>query len=360
MAVVVALILLLQGIKYAGKGNYFVDNFPVSQTRALKGIFAIYVIFHHLCTYVADYFPSFYAFKSIGFLMVGGFFLVSGYGLMYGQKYKQEYLKSFFKRRLLVILVPYYIIDIFYLIIQKYYGVLTLKYIILSIVGFNLWYIMAIMILYLCFYIAFKFFSHKKGLMLINLFTFAYIAVMFILYKKFNYINLGYWWYNSVICFLIGIWYCEYKNKIDIIFKKYYLSLILISFAIIIPTYYYTSKHYNEAITILLPIEILCAFAFSILILLLTLKFQFANKIINFCGNLSLELYLSHAIFISAWRSNISIFGFKIYISNNLLYLLLILISTVIFSYCVSKISKLLLKIVSAKKDHQQAMSLNK
>ena len=45
MAVVVALILLLWGIKYAGKGNYFVDNFPVSQTRALKGIFAIYVIF---------------------------------------------------------------------------------------------------------------------------------------------------------------------------------------------------------------------------------------------------------------------------------------------------------------------------
>ena len=212
MAVVVALILLLWGIKYAGKGNYFVDNFPVSQTRALKGIFAIYVIFHHLCTYVADYFPSFYAFKCIGFLMVGGFFLVSGYGLMYGQKYKQEYLKSFFKRRLLVILVPYYIIDIFYLIIQKYYGVLTLKYIILSIVGFNLWYIMAIMILYLCFYIAFKFFSHKKGLMLINLFTFAYIAVMFILYKKFNYINLGYWWYNSVICFLIGIWSVSYTH----------------------------------------------------------------------------------------------------------------------------------------------------
>ena len=76
------------------------------------------------------------------------------------------------------------------------------------------------------------------------------------------------------------------------------------------------------------------------------MKFKIANPVLNFCGDISLELYLSHALFIFALRSNISVFGITINITNNLLYLVLILAGSLAFSYVVHWISKFILKYI--------------
>lgn len=346
MIVLIAALVLILKIKYSGNGKFYDDNFSVAQTRALKGVFAIYVVFHHLCTYLADFFPSFYAFKHIGFLMVGGFFMISGYGLMYGVKNKPNYLKGFFSNRILTILVPYYIINIFYLYANKITGQLTKEYIIGSLFGFNLWYVMAITILYIAFYFSFKVFGNKHGVKSISLSTLAYIVVMYILYKFFNRYLLGFWWYNSAICFAIGILYCNFKNKADSLLKKHYIPFLLFTVALIVPTYCYTSLHFNDGTTSVLLAEILCSMAFSGLVLLLSIKFQIGNPVLNLCGDLSFELYLSHALFIYALRSNISIFGITLNVKNNLLYFVLILAGSLVFSYVVHWISKFILKYI--------------
>ena len=346
MIVLIAALVLILKIKYSGNGKFYDDNFSVSQTRAFKGVFAIYVVFHHLCTYLADFFPSFYAFKYIGFLMVGGFFMISGYGLMYGVKNKQNYLKGFFRNRVMSILVPYYIINLFYLYANKISGILTKEYIIGSVFGFNLWYVMAITILYIAFYFSFKLFGNKNGVKVICLSTVSYITIMYILYKFFNCHSLGFWWYNSAICFAIGILYCNFKEKTDTFLKKHYIPLLLVSVIVIIPTYYHTSLHFNDGLISVLLAEILCSVAFSILVLLMSMKFKIANPVLNFCGDISLELYLSHALFIFALRSNISVFGITINITNNLLYLVLILAGSLFFSYVVHWISKFILKYI--------------
>ncbi|MBQ6907011.1 MAG: acyltransferase [Clostridia bacterium] len=339
MAIIAGLIVLLFGIRYSGKNGFFDNNFSVSETRALKGLCAIFVVFHHLCTYMADFYPSFYAFKYIGFLMVGGFFMISGYGLTYGIINKLDYLKGFFKKRMVSVIIPFYIINIFYIFANHYTKTLTYKYIISSVFGLNMWYVFTIMVMYTGFYFCFKFFDIKKGTIIITAYTFLYIAVMLVLFRIFKFDMFGYWWYNSVICFPLGILYCVYKSYADNFFKKHYHYLLAAAFAVTACLYIFICNNFNENILTVLFAEIICSAAFALFTVLLSFKLQIGNKVLNICGDLSLELYLSHALFIFAFKSDMSFWGISFYIQNNFLYLIMILVSTFAFSWIVHKIS---------------------
>ncbi len=358
MAIIIGLIALLWNIKPSKKGEFYKDNFSVSQTNSLKGVFALFVILHHLCTYLADYYPSFYAYKYLGFLMVGGFFLISGYGLTYGVIHKSGYTNGFLKHRLPAILIPYYIICIFNFMANKISGTLNLRYVVFSLFGITMWYVAVIVGLYLMFYVCFRFFKQKTALMLISIGTVLYILGMFAIHRIFGKYNIyaktglpefGFWWYNSVICFLLGIWYCKLKNKIDAIFQNKYLLYTLIAFTICAITYYFTCLHFNVGYTYILICEIIASIAFTVLILIFTYKFKIKNPILDLFGKLSLELYLCHALFIYAWRSRVTIFGTTIYVENSFLYFVLIMTSSIVFSWVVHKVSTHLLKVFKPK-----------
>ena len=359
MAIIIGLIALLWNIKPIKKGEYYEDNFSQNQTNSLKGVFALFVILHHLCTYLADYFPSFYTYKYLGFLMVGGFFLISGYGLTYGAMHKSGYLNGFLKTRLPAILIPYYIVCIFNFVANKISDTLNIRYIIFSAFGITMWYIAVIAGLYLMFYICFKFFKQKTAFILVSTGTILYIVCMFAVHKIFGKYNIyaktglpefGFWWYNSVICFLLGIWYCKLKNKVDKIIQSKFIMFTLISFVICAITYYITCLHFNDGLTYILICEIIASIAFTVLVLAFTYKFKIKNPILDLFGKLSLELYLCHALFIFAWRSRFTIFGITIYIENNFLYFVLIMVSSIVFSWLVHEASTHLIKAFKAKK----------
>ncbi len=347
MVVALGLIVLILGISYCGKG-FYEDNFSVSQTRALKGLFAIYIVFHHLCTYLADYYPSFYAYKYLGFLMVAGFFAISGYGLMYGVLNKENYLKGFVKKRLLSILIPYYFIDIFYVLAKIIKNEITVKYIISAAFGLNLWYVFVITILYLTFYFSFKFFSKNKAIYFVTGFAILYFAVCYVLHKFVGINGIGFWWYNCVICFPMGMWYCKCKRQIDEFLQKRYMLYWFVTIALIWLLYPYICRNFNEGIPFVLVAETACSAIFTLFIILFSYKFQIGNKVLNICGDLSLELYLSHALFVLSLRRNVSIFGIRLYVENNLLYFVLILAGTFVFSLVIHKLSKIIIKKINA------------
>ncbi|MEE1043622.1 MAG: acyltransferase [Clostridia bacterium] len=342
MIIFISILILVIGSKIANTGEFFDNNFNVNQANALKGLCAIYVVFHHLCTYFADVYSSFLFFECIGFLMVGMFFFISGYGLMYGVKNKENYLKGFFTKRLLTILIPYYIIDLFYIYAKDFVGMLNVKYIVLSIFGYHLWYVMAIIVMYIGFYLCFTLFK-QKGIIIMSVYTLLYIVILYILNKFYGMADFGLWWYNSIPCFALGMWYCNCKDDINGFFKKYYVALIILTLIIFCPAMYYTVAKYGESTLPLLLTEIVCSATFSIFIILISMKMQIGNKLLNLCGRLSLELYLSHALFIFFLRSNMVICGYTVYVTNNLLYLTAIIIGTFVFSYAVHIVSQLIL-----------------
>ncbi len=349
MLIFISILLIFTGCKTAGSKEYFDDNFNVGQSNALKGLCAIFVIFHHLCTYLADVYREFFVFEKIGFLMVAMFFFISGYGLMYGVLNKKNYLKGFFSKRILTILIPYYIINLFYILSKYIIKILDKTYIIRSLFGYYQWYVMAILILYIGFWICFKIFKNKYGATAVTIYTFAYVMTMYILYKFFNMTDFGFWWYNSILCFVLGIWYCKFKSIINEFFKKHYGKILAITGTVFAVTLKYTSLKYNESTLPLLLAEIVCSSVFVIIIMMLSMKIQLGNKLISICGKLSLELYLSHALFIFFLRSDINIWGHNVYLSTDCLYLAGILTGTFIFSYVVNKASEFILKPLNSR-----------
>lgn len=339
MIVILFLVISLFNIKLAPKGNFFEDNFSISDTRALKGFFAIAVILHHLCTYLSDSFTSLRFFENLGFLAVGGFFLISGYGLMCGVKYKPEYLRGFFRKRFLAVLIPYYLIIPFYFLVRAIAKTLTRTYVIESLLGISLWYAGAIAVLYIAFFISFRIFGNKWGRVSVSVLTALYAFTLLVLYRHGN-MNFGFWCYNSLTCFIIGIWYCDFREKINGFVKNHY-GFSVAAAAILFCIFWFVSfKNPNDARRLyVLAAESLCSASFAGLIIILSMKIRLGNNLLSFCGDLSFELYLTHALWIYILRCGATILSHKIYISSPDLFCAGVLIATVITAFVMHKVA---------------------
>lgn len=359
MALVLALYVLLWNIKFCKKGERYTDNFSAVQTNYLKGLFAIYVILHHLCTYLSDECPSFLAFKYLGFLMVGGFFIISGYALTYGVLNKDNYMKGFLKKRLLGILIPYYIICLLNIFANRISGGFGLKYLILLITCLNMWYVAAIVFLYVMFFLSFKFFGKKTSFCVMSAANLAYIIGLFVInkifakygiYEKTGLPIFGFWWYNSAICFSLGMWYCRCKEKTDLFLNKHYSAMLILSALVFAAALAIAIPHYDVGAVYVLAAEILACIAFCTLLIILSYKIKIGNKVLDICGKLSFELYLCHACFIYLFRCGVTVFGIRVYVENNLLYFAAIMLSSALFSYAVHTVSVRIINKLNTKK----------
>ncbi len=353
MTIIFLLLISFMGVKVAKKGEYFENSFSQNQTKALKGVFAVAVMLHHLYSYVYSDFLTLGAFKYVGYLMVGGFFLISGYGLMYGATKKENYLKGFFRKRVLGILIPYYIINFGYVFLNYNSANMayTKEYIIRSVFGLHLWYVPVMVMLYTVFFFSMKIFK-KNGHIAVSIFVLLYVFVTFALHKYAFLPSYGRWWYNSAIAFALGMWYCIYKDVLNGFFKKYYKIIAPVSVLFFAVVFKLACNGYVYDTWKTLVLEVLTVVLFSAVIIILSMKAQLGNKLINLCGDLSFELYLIHAIFIAVfrWYRYIVIdFGpihinYFANIQNGDLFLTAVLVSSFIAAVVIHKLCKLIIK----------------
>ncbi len=322
-------------IKFAGKGEFFDNYFSVGQTRSIKGMCAVFILLSHLCAYLADVFPSLFLFKYVGAIMVAGFFFASGYGLQYGVMNKDNYLKGFFSKRMLSLALPYYIINFFYITTNH----MDLKSIIQSLFGYHLWFIMAIAIFYVGFYLCNRIFGKNLSSAAMTVFVLIYIAVM---YK----LHFGFWWYNSSLAFAAGIWVCKFKNSFTAFFRKKWALKALLLTALFAATFAYYCRYIHEETLLTLVISLINTTVFAVALPVLSMKIQLQNPILYFCGGLSLEPYLTHALWISWLRM-----GFWYNLAPSLLdkdavYFAAIIVGTVVMSMVVHIVSGIILKAI--------------
>lgn len=142
------------------------------------------------------------------------FFFYSGYGLMSSYLKKENYLKSFFNKRIMKVVIPYIIA-----IIITFFTYLLTKYKLTPMEIFNSffdgepvvrfsWYVLVILYFYVIFYITAKMFKEKSKINIA-------ILIGTILYCLFatKYLSLNNWWINSCFSFFIGIYWASYKEK---------------------------------------------------------------------------------------------------------------------------------------------------
>ena len=214
-------------------GCGFVKNdkeiFGVDTTKSLKGLFASGVVLHHLSSYFfTDRFTTLGLYRHAGFIMVSGFLMISGYGLAFSLQRKDGYLKGFFRKRILPVIVGYYIVAVCYYFLYKHYNMLTPDVFFNLVTGISYWFIVAITVLYIGFWLSFKWLRPKAGLIACTVWTLLYMAFMLILSRRSPY-AYGFWWSNSALAFVVGMWFSFYRDKILAVFGNKYVLWITAS-----------------------------------------------------------------------------------------------------------------------------------
>lgn len=131
-------------------------------TNRYKGLFAILIVCHHIALSVSNLPIYLIPLKYIGFSVVGYFLFVSGYGLMYGYKNKNDYLNGFIRKKISRILLPYLCIQIVWLL----YCICTGKFVLIEYIqnfcgGGTNWFVIMIILYYVVWYLAFSHYNDK-------------------------------------------------------------------------------------------------------------------------------------------------------------------------------------------------------
>lgn len=378
----ILLVILLWGAKVYGKKSWNEECFSLSQTKALQGFFAICILFHHLGqkTCAPWLFPGFIRhgldiFVKIGYWFVGIFLFCSGYGLFKSFKTKPNYLKGFFRRRILPLIAIFYSTAFIFLGVRYFMGQqMSSEQIINFITGKqlcnpNAWFVIALPIFYLGFYFSFRFIKNEK----LALFCTCLVVFLYTLIgtrtNHNDYWMRGEWWYNSAHFFILGLLFARHEKTVTEKVKRHYIVYVVLAI-IAIPvlgyvtgyaqntfSYYGENMHLDHIVlrrwvTLLSQMAVSCAFVF--LVFMLGLKIKIGNKVLAFMGTITLEFYIIQGLFVELFGySFLDLRPSLYYIKNVALFVLVVTVCSVPAALLLHQITKLINPKKAVKKKQQ-------
>lgn len=354
--------VLLPGLKIAKKGEYIEQPYELVVTKGMQGFFALCILVHHVSLvlrYYQCYDGQLEFFENLGTLFVGFFFLCSGYGLIVSFEIKNHYLDTFVKKRVLMVLVPFFICNYIYMFTTQIFGQdFTTKELIQAFFGVlllndHMWFVVEIMILYMLFYFVFRYI--KKDFVRFTVIG-CFIVIMIIgsflsghdntVYQQANWFR-GEWWYNTTILFFVGMLFGKYRDRLIIFAKRHYK--VLLAAAVVVFVYLYmltmyvlfTHGYWTETETdmaygdkaLTFAVQVPMVLSFEILLSLIMLKVRMNNKLLDFLGKISLEMILLEKTFMLIFMQIGIDSLFHIH-----LYMFLVVASTILGAIVINKI----------------------
>lgn len=339
------IVLLVWGSGIMRKGKWNDDALSFDQTKSLLGFAEIVIILHH-CSHKSSAWwvepryhrPGLEFFASVGFLCVALFFFCSGYGMYKSMKKKTDFFKGYFTKRIPHILIPTAIMWLVCFFTEKARGLDIDRPVWINVCS-HLWYIYVLIYAYLIFFISFRLIKNEKA-------SFTFLWTGIILYMVLAiFFSPGEWWYNTVYLFPIGVIFARNEEKYIASLKKLYplrIAILTVIFAAAYILYLYT-----DAVMGLFNIEgnntfyvigqIISAYVFVALVILIGLKVRIGNKALRLLGAMTLEMYVIHPFFVEAFCFEFIKENAKplFYIENLFLYATATLILTLVPSYLV-------------------------
>ena len=298
------------------------------KSGGIKGLLVCMVLISHLSARVALFSTSLLGtmFSACGYLAVSMFFFLSGFGLY--QRYHQSgdgYVKTFFGKKI----VPYYamccIVILIYLIRDLLVGgsvdwvVFAQSFLFGGTIVDMGWYLQAQLVLYLLFYLAFRF-ARKKTVfwncLLIVLYCIGCAAA-----------GLPTTWYEGVLCFALGMLCAKHKETIQTrlgSIPKAILLCVILMLAFLGTLFLGNKQILPEPIRIC--VKMVSALCFDGWLLLLFVPMKRVNPISRFLGKYSFEMYVTQGMFL---------YGFRPIISNDWLYMLAVIAAALLLSWIV-------------------------
>ena len=364
------LLLLIWGSKWYGRRQWNEDFFSLEQTKVWQGFFAVCIMLHHAgqktcAPWLQKWYirPGLDFFVPIGYFLVAFFLLCSGYGLYVSWKRKPDYLKGFFRRRVLPLILTFYVVEWLFVAVRLLLGekmdAMQLVYYLtgLKTANQNSWFVLALPIFYMMFWVCFRFLK-SEGAAMTGVFTLILCYVL--LGCSLDHLDkdmwmCGEWWYNTAVFFPLGLLFGKFKNAIVRGVKQCWLPVMLLSVLMGVMLYFGAElvqgnlSYYCEWVKV--PAERLlrrfmcvlsqngAALMFVIFTVLLGLKVKIGNGVLRFMGAITLEFYLVHGLFVE-------LFGFNffdrvdslVYIKNVPLYTLAVAVCSVPVTLLVRKL----------------------
>ena len=321
-------ILILIGIK--PQLNSF-NNEYISRdsTISVKGIFVLLVFCRHFRQYVVfgdNFLDKLFvvADSMLGQLIVVMFLFYSGYGIIKQiQKSNGEYINSFLKRRLLPVWLQFAICICFFIIVDLALGLLNnyswsdilLSFIGWTSIGNSTWFMFVTFVLYIFVFVTFRFFRFKNIIWNIIIFTALSCVLGIVLYI----FKTSTWW-NTLLCFALGMWFGYFNEKKDVFVKKpinYWLTvipLIIVFLGLLV---------INFRVRSLGEFYIILSLLFALVIVSVTMKVKIGNVVLDFFGKHIFSIYI---------LQRIPMMIFQNIIPNIYLYFVVCFITTVIIA----------------------------
>lgn len=315
-------------------------------TTCLKGIFAVFVLIHHLYQYSGLFHnsPVGMIFQAFGYLSVGMFFFYTGYGMMFS-KDKEGYVKTIGKKRILPLYIFYVFLILLYLLWQLVLQYQITPSLILQSFLFGKtivplgWYLQVTFVVYLILWAVFSLVKSEKKCLLVTgiaLLTYCFIC---------NCIGLPTTWYESIFCVLLGMTWAVYKDSIDrIIIKNKWMAFIITGFIFVV---FLAGTKVSPILQT--ELKIISAVAFAVFVTVATivlLRVFYNNPVTKILGKYSLEIYVCQGFFLLLRKEG------RIYIDNPYIFIGIVIVGTAILAVLIKpvygKITKTVKSIVAA------------
>lgn len=287
-------LISLYGIRFS---SFREDYISMESTNAIKGIFAVIILFSHMSGYIVlgnsflD--TSFLSIlRHLGQLMVAPYLFFSGYGVLESVKRKPNYTSSFPRKRILKTLIHFDIAVIAYLLLNILIGPryplssYLLCWIGWESIGNSNWFVFVILLLYVLTFLSLALSEKVSGkndsrLRVITI-TVTVMSIIFWYVLRFS--GKGSWWYDTILSFPLGMCFSIYKSRFDALMKRNAISWLLVVCSVVVTGIWHNMIG-NDHLGI-------CACLFSLSIILIMTKVDINNKVLQWLGNHAFAIYI--------------------------------------------------------------------
>lgn len=291
---VILALISLYGIRFS---SYRQDYISMESTNAIKGIFAVIILFSHMSGYIVignsflD--TSFLSIlRHLGQLMVAPYLFFSGYGILESVKRKPNYTSTFPRKRILKTLIHFDIAVISYLLLNFLIGPryplssYLLCWIGWESIGNSNWFVFVILMLYILSFLSLTL-SEKvcgKNESKLVVIAITVTAMSILLWYVLRFSGKGSWWYDTILTFPLGMWFSIYKSRFDALMKRNAISWLLVVCSVVVTGIWHTVIG-NDHLGI-------CACLFCLSIVLIMTKVDISNKVLYWLGTHAFAIYI--------------------------------------------------------------------
>ena len=167
--------ILVFGAGVKKRGEFSGEAWSLGQAKALQVFGALMIILHHLVQTITNFGSVVKGpvtiWNSFGILFTSIFFFFSGFGLYKRYKTGGDYLEGFGRRRILKVLIPFLVTNIVYICVFCGGRISAVWQGFTAIIGApllngNAWYVIELLILYVAFYVFFRFIKSERAAMI--------------------------------------------------------------------------------------------------------------------------------------------------------------------------------------------------